>query len=188
MRGSDTTASPLTALQAEAARKALHLDAGTPLVKLSVPSDADKPQRYFAVPSPSAIVYTPPGRATRGFKAYDTSKRKVVFLKDSWRINLPDIQKEGEVYKILNEANVANVPQCLVSGDISTDYHATKTNLYAGKPWNCRSDLRLIPHQHCRLVLDVYGRVLYEYSSSYEMVSAVRNALIGERYNSARSR
>jgi hypothetical protein len=25
-----------------------------------------------------------------------------------------------------------------VSGDISTDYHATKTNLYAGKPWNCR--------------------------------------------------
>jgi hypothetical protein len=63
---------------------------------------------------------------------------KLFFLKDSWRINLPDIHKEGEVYKIMNKANIANVLQCLVSGDISTDYHATKTNLYAGKPWNCR--------------------------------------------------
>jgi hypothetical protein len=46
----------------------------------------------------------------------------------------------------------------------------------------------LIPHQHCRLVLDVVGHLLYEYSSSYEMVSTVRDALIGEWYNSARSR
>jgi hypothetical protein len=139
------------------------------------------------VPSPSAILYTPPGHATRGFKAYDISNRKVVFLKDSLRINLPDIHKEGSVYKILNSAKVANVPQCLVLGDILADYYATKTNLYVEKPWACCSGLRLIPHQHCRLVLGVVGRVLYEYSSSYEMVSTVRNALIGEYYNSARS-
>ena len=189
MRGKDMSASLPTALQAQSARKALELDPSIPLVKLSIPSGAGNTLHYFVVPAPSATLYTPPGRATRGFKAYDISHRNVVFLKDSWRIDLPDIHKEGSVYKILNEAEVANVPQCIVSGDILIDdYHATKTNFYTEKPWACRSGAQFIPHQHCRLVLDVLGRVLHEYSSSYEMVSAVRNALIGEWYNSARSR
>ena len=95
---------------------------------------------------------------------------------------------EGSIYKLLNDAKVPNVPQCIASGDILLDYHATQTNLYAEKPWACCSGARLIPHQHCRLVLDVVGRALYEYSSSYEMVSAVWNAQIGEWYKLARSR
>jgi hypothetical protein len=107
-------------------------------------------------------------------------------LKDSWRINLPDIYKEELVYKKLNKANVPNILQCLASGDILTEYHATEANLYAEKPWACRSGLRLIPHQHCCLVLNVVGCVLYEYSFLYEMVTAVQDALIGEWYNSAR--
>lgn len=185
MRGADMSVSLPTPLQAESARNALGLDTSISLAKLSIRPDRGKAQ-YFVVPAPSATLYTPPGRATRGFKAYDVSRRNVVFLKDSWRINLPDIHQEGEIYKTLNDAEVANVPQCIVSGDISLDYHATKTNLYAQKPWACHSGARLIPHQHCRLVLDVVGCILYEYSSSYEMVSAVRNALIGEWYNSAR--
>ncbi len=188
IRGIDVSVSLPTTLQAKLARKALQLDSSIPLVKLSIPLDIGNAQHYFVVPTPSATLYTPPGRATRGFKAYDISHRNVVFLKDSWRIALPDIHREGSIYKILNDTEVPNVPRCIASGDIKLDYHATQTNLYAEKSWACRLGARLIPHQHCRLVLDVVGRVLHEYSSSYEMVSAVRNALIGEWYKPARSR
>jgi hypothetical protein len=71
MCGSDGTTSLPTDLKARAAREALKLDAGTPLVKLSIPASDAARARYFVVASPSAILYTPPGRATRGFKAYD---------------------------------------------------------------------------------------------------------------------
>jgi len=172
MHGKDISASLPTARQAESARIALQLEASIPLVKLSIP-DAKNNSHYFVVPAPSATLYTLPGRPTRGFKAYDLSSRNVVFVKDSWRINLP--------YKTLNRAKVANIPQCIVSGDISTDeYHATKTHLYVEYPWACCSGAQFIPHRHCLIVLNVVGRVLVEYSSSYEIVSAVRSALIGE--------
>ena len=105
----------------------------------------------------------------------------MVFLKDSWRINLPDILPEGQIYKTLRDAQVRNVPHCLASGDIlSNQYHATITQHYAAKTWACHSATQFIPHQHYRLSLDLVGRVLIEYESSYEMVSAVRDALIGE--------
>ena len=37
-----------------------------------------------SISPPSATLYTHPGRATRGFKAYDTRYQNFVFLKDSW--------------------------------------------------------------------------------------------------------
>jgi hypothetical protein len=62
----------------------------------------------------------PPGCATCGFKAYNVLQGTVVFLKDLWRIDLPDLQAEGQVYWMLRDTNVCNVPHCLASGDIST--------------------------------------------------------------------
>lgn len=106
----------------------------------------------------------------------------MVFLKDSWRIDLPDILPEGVTYKVLNSANARHIPLCLVSGDISSiEYHATKTHLYARELGaGCDDAAHFIPHRHHRLVLDVVGRVLTEYRSSFEMVSAMRDALTGE--------
>jgi hypothetical protein len=185
MRGKDESVSDPLLTEKVAARDALQLDEKTPLVKLSIP-DADG-VRYFVTSAPKATPNTPPGRATRGFKAYDVLQETVVFLKDSWRIDLPDLQAEGQVYRMLRDANVCNVPHCLASGDISTrstedamDYHITRANIYAGEPWACCSDMHFIPYRHHRLSLDLFGRVLVDYKSSYEMVSAVRDALIGE--------
>jgi hypothetical protein len=180
MRGRDASVSDPSHAEALAAARALQLTGPVSLVKLSIP-DADG-DRYFVVPAPKATLYTPPGRATRGFKAYDVSKETVVFLKDSWRIDLPDILAEGVIYKILNNANARHIPRCLASGDISSiEYHATKTHLYAVELAAGRKvEAHFIPHRHHRLVLDVVGRVLVEYESSFEMVSAVRDALIGE--------
>ena len=117
-------------------------------------------QQMVITPAPETTPYAP--------KAHDVLQETVVFLKDSWRIDLPDIQAEGQVYVTLKEAGVHHVPQCLASGDIlSPQYHATKTHIYAAALSACHSDTHLIPHQHCRLALDVVGRVLVEYRTSY---------------------
>jgi hypothetical protein len=181
MRGKDGSVLTPTPEEERMARDALGLDRTHPLVKVSVP-DADGSLLYFVIPTPEAAPYTPPGRATRGFKAYDISREGVVYLKDTWRIDVPDIQAEGQVYNILRKAEVRHIPHCLASGDISIgDYHATKTHTYTNESWACHSDAHFIPHRHYRLVLDIVGRSLVEYRSSYEMVSAVRDSLLGER-------
>ena len=161
------------------ARQNLGYDKNVPLVKLSIP-DLDG-LHYFITSTPEATLYTPPGRATHGFKAYDILERTVVFVKDSWRIEMSDIQAEGMVYKVLTEANVRNVPRCVASGDIlPADYHATKTHTYSKEEWACDEATHLIPRRHHRLCLDLVGRVLVGFTSSREMVSAVKDALIGE--------
>jgi hypothetical protein len=115
------------------------------------------------------------------FIAYDIARETKVLVKDSWRIDLEDIQAEGTTYDILMKAGVCNIPRCLASGDITiNEYHATITKNYSLAPWACSNGAHLVPHQHHRLALDVIGRSLNAFESSYEMVSAMRDALIGE--------
>lgn len=179
MRGKDESVSDASPAEKSVAREALQLDETVPLVKLSIPDEYGL--RYFVAPAPQATPYTPPGRATRGFKSYDILQGKVVFVKDSWRIDLPDILAEGQIYKMLRDANVDHVPHCVASGDIaSADFHATRTQTYTEKPWARILATQLIPHRHYRLCLDLVGRIIVEYRNSYEMVSALRDALIGE--------
>jgi len=180
MRGRDQSVSEPTRQEAIAARQSLNLDDTILLVKLEIPG-ADGSPHFFIAAAPRATPYPPPGRATRGFQAYDIARQTRVFLKDSWRVDLPDIQAEGLTYETLMKANVRNIPRCHIAGDISTaDYHATKTHHYATKPWACHSHAMFIPHRHYRLVLDIIGRSLTTFKSSYEMVAAIRDALYGE--------
>ena len=180
MRGMDQSVSDPTPTEAAAARRLLELDDTVPLVKLEIPR-AGRASDYFVTSTPRATPYTPPGRATRVFHAYDITRERKVLLKDSWRVDLPDIQAEGKTYDTLMKASVRNIPRCLASGDITTDkYHATITKDYTTAPWACYTGAHFVPHQHYRLVLDVIGRTLIKFESSYEMVTAVCDALIGE--------
>jgi hypothetical protein len=188
MRGKDESVSDPSPAEEGAAREALKLDRTIPLAKLSIPDAGG--DRYFVTSAPEATLYTPPGRATRGFRAYDVLQRTVVFLKDSWRIDLPEIQAEGQIYKTLRDAEVQHIPHCLASGNISTTkYHATKADIYSMKPWAaCHPAAHFIPHRHYRLSLDVVGRDLVKFESSYEMVSALRDALKGKFRNAGSAR
>jgi hypothetical protein len=181
MHGVDTSVKNPTIKEQKEVRRALGWDDDIPLFKLSIPTAGGS--RSFIVRSPIAIPYTPPGRATRGFEAYDLLEKTAVFLKDSWRIDLSDITAEGLVYTRLEQASVSNIPRCIVSGDIlDARYHGTKTQDYIGKSWveEVTGKAQLIPHHHYRLVLDIIGRSLTEYNSSYEMTTAVRDALVGK--------
>jgi hypothetical protein len=180
MRGKDQSVSYPTPTEAVAARQALDIDDTEPLVKLSIPGE-DGSFLYYVTSAPRATLYTPPGRATRGFRAYDLAFKRQVFIKDSWRIDLRDIWEEGRIYTRLAIAKVRNIPNCIASGNISTHkYHATKTYNYITESWACHSDAHFIPHRHYRLALDVVGHSLTAFRSSYELVAAVRDALIGK--------
>lgn len=94
-------------------------------------------------------------------------------------MDLPDIQPEGLMYEILRKTSVRKIPHCLASGDIlSSNYHTTKTAIYPQSHWACHSDGHFIPHWHYSLTLDTIGDGLMTFTSSYEMVTAVRDALI----------
>jgi hypothetical protein len=103
MHGTDQSVSDPMPEEAIAAGKALELADNIPLFKLEVPCNNGVPH-YFITGSPRPIFYTPPGRATRGFQAYDISGATLVFLKDTWRIDLPSIPAEGSTYNDVLQA------------------------------------------------------------------------------------
>jgi Fungal protein kinase len=111
------------------------------------------------------------GRCTFGYIAYDVVTSKLVYLKDFWRTDLPRIQKEGNVYWMLHDANVPNIPALGLVGDVplSPDHAGTfplavqrmKTQDYLKGPggygeW-CSGRLCVEPYVHYRLLLETLG-------------------------------
>ena len=146
MHGNDQSVSVPTPVEAAESRQVLGLGNNVPLVKLQVPGACSSPL-FFITSAPRAMPYMPPGCATCGSPAYDMLQRKRVFLKDSWRVDLLDIQAKGLTYKMLKDAQVCNIPHCLTSGDISTTvYHTTKAHIFAPKICVCHPHSHVIPH------------------------------------------
>ena len=71
MCGLNQSVSDPTPEEAIAARQVLGLADNVSLFKLEVPCNDSV--RYFVTPTPQATFYMPPGRATRGFQAYNIS-------------------------------------------------------------------------------------------------------------------
>ena len=183
MRGIDQSVSDPTPEEKNVARWALVLGNDILLIKHEIPSTSRCAPQYFIITTAWAAIYLPPGQATCGFWAYDISQVAICFLKDSWRVNLPDIQAEGLTYEALKNAKVCNVLKSVAYVDISTTkYHATKTLTYAKETWACSNFDHLIPHQHYHLTLNIVGCSLLAFNSSYEMVAAVHDAIVG-RFN-----
>ena len=141
-----SVASVPTPVEAAEARQVLGLGNDVPLVKLQVPGACSSPL-FFITSAPQAMPYMPPGCATCGGPAYNVLQRKRVFLKDSWRVDLPDIQAERLTYKMLKDTQVHNIPHCLASGDISTTvYHTTKAHIFTPNICVCCPHSHVIPH------------------------------------------
>ncbi|TFY71106.1 hypothetical protein EVG20_g1881, partial [Dentipellis fragilis] len=77
--------------------------------KIQVTNDADKVDHYFVVSAPSVYRIKMSGRASSGYIGLDMQTKKKVWLKDSWRICLDDMEKEFEIYKLLEEKKVRNI-------------------------------------------------------------------------------
>ncbi|KAH8983235.1 hypothetical protein EDB92DRAFT_1803985 [Lactarius akahatsu] len=91
-------------------------------------------------------------------------KNCIVFFKDSWRVACDRIMKEGELYNILNNTKIPDIPYCSASGDIGEDtYHYTRTHTdqFVNAPWALiLSTHEFTSHQHHRLILDNISKKL----------------------------
>ncbi|KAI0057012.1 hypothetical protein BV25DRAFT_1920545 [Artomyces pyxidatus] len=139
--------------------------------------------RTLIVAAPRYSTHSLLGRSTRGMVAFDMTSKQKVFLKDTWRIDSPEFAQEGETYKILQAAKVKNIARFIGACDVSDAEgvaHATLTQVYARMPWACETDY-VIGYRHYRLMLDTVGVPIWTFESSYQLISAVWDAIEGHK-------
>ncbi|KAA1467223.1 hypothetical protein DENSPDRAFT_832218 [Dentipellis sp. KUC8613] len=182
-RGWDTSVTLATAEEAAMDREMF--PPGIVVHKVHVKDDADHKDHFFLVSKPADYGLVACDKATKCYIALDMETKERVWLKDSWRMDLPDMQKEYKIYEKLRTHRVSNVPGYYCGGDIAQQRTASVDFEY--KPWRCGRHA-LTPHRHYRLVLQVIiGRRLREYQCTKELCGAIRDALIalGEAHERA---
>jgi hypothetical protein len=174
VRGSDTSVQPFDGDIPAAVEGRLK----PPLLEVSIQNEGlhSNTARYI-IGTPVLQPSLPIGRSTRTSIAYDVQREKPVFMKDSWPVFLGDNVMEGQVYQQLNEGNVPNIPCCV---DFSEHDDKTDTQRFTSELGPRVGLTTSIPERrHHRLILDTVGEPLETFSSSKQLVRAVRAAIIG---------
>ena len=120
---------------------------------------------------------SPFGRGTRLMLAYDVEKNVIFFLKDYWRAE--GVDKEGDIYELLESHRVPNIPPFGKGNDVRK--HATFTDVLKaeGAEWALPSK-EMTSYKHYRMTLDVVARPLTSFKSSREFVGAIADAMEDE--------
>ena len=137
----------------------------------------DVEKRFVVSFPPKYTTRSPFGRATRPMFAFDVEANKIVFLKDYWRPDVAGIEKEGEIYELLEGKNVPNIPSFGTGNDVLD--HKTVTDTLRHEGWACKTN-DMVPLRHYRMSLDVVGIPLSECNSSRQLVTAIADAMEGE--------
>jgi hypothetical protein len=119
-------------------------------------------------------VGSPLGRSTRVFKAYCVETGQLVLLKDTWRVVSPTQSPDHIIYEQLKKHEVRNICTCKEGCDIVGQFTKAQDSSMAKR---LSPPLRRL--QHYRLVLNEIGRSLIDFRNTKEMVTAVRDAIIG---------
>ena len=152
-------------------------------------SPNDGPRRYIT-PSAKWATEALIGRATFGYIAFDVERGELVYLKDFWRVDHPEIQKEGDVYRELHEAEVRNIAKMGRAGDVrltindgqvraSVGVQRTRPHDYLNHPW-CPGRPAVEPYVHYRLVLETVGMPLNRFKSTRQLCEVIRDAVVGK--------
>ena len=147
---------------------------------LMVP-DRDKPEveKQFIVSfPPKYMARSPFGRATRPMLAFDMETREIVFLKDYWRADVDGMEKEGDIYALLESNRVPNIAPFGKGNDVRD--HTTLTHTLRDEKWACWTR-NMVVLKHYRRSLDVVARPLTSFHSSREFVRAIADALQGKK-------
>ncbi|EIW53537.1 uncharacterized protein TRAVEDRAFT_74824 [Trametes versicolor FP-101664 SS1] len=165
-------------------------------VNTSGGSSTDVVVERYLVSRPVTSPSTLGSRATRGYWAVQASTKRLVFLKDTWRL---DLESEGDAIATLHGAGVRNVPLLVAHGDV---YHrlptpgearsrlliqSTQTEMFDITSWASRVADRKIStsnYIHYRLVLGTVGYGLKSFRgtdellhATYDVFHAMRDAL-----------
>jgi hypothetical protein len=126
---------------------------------------------------PKYTARSPFGHATRPMLAFNMEMREIVFLKDYWRADVDGMEKEGEIYALLEAKGVLNIAP-FGEGD-NVRHHTTLTHTLRNKKWACwLRDMELLSQY--RMSLNVVARVLTSFKSLWEFVSAIANAMMAK--------
>ncbi|KAI0044091.1 hypothetical protein FA95DRAFT_1608825 [Auriscalpium vulgare] len=183
-RGRDPTVTVPTSAEVAAARAVLtasgHFPDGVPKVlhKFLVHDDVQDVDMFFVAPSAVTHSRVLTGRATAGYIAYDVQTSACVYLKDSWRLALEDLEQEGDIYRLLHEKGVPHIAPLVCAGDVLNgdgSPHRTRAHEYRTASWACYTKT-LMPHVHYRLVLGIVGTALKRFSCTRDLCTAIRDA------------
>jgi len=143
--------------------------------------DRDDPEvekRFVISFPPKYTASSPFGRATRPMLAFDMEMREINFLKDYWRVDVDGMEKEGEIYALLESNGVPNIAPFGKGNDVRD--HTTLTLTLRNEKWACCSREMVLLRQY-RMSLDIVARLLTSFNSS-EFVSAIADAMEGKTY------
>ncbi|KAL4075124.1 hypothetical protein V8B97DRAFT_1944553 [Scleroderma yunnanense] len=161
-----------------AARNALDLRSDSSMFCIQVPASDDSSTadgsefcRYIGgrPPCPYSLI----GRSTRAWRVFNVVTKRIVFLKDTWRIDADDIDPEGVTYRKLHAHNVPNIATVEASGDVG---YRTVTQSLTHESWS-KVRKSITGHIHYRLVLQEVGNRLDEFRCTRELVTAVRDSI-----------
>ncbi|TFY67989.1 hypothetical protein EVJ58_g1287 [Rhodofomes roseus] len=143
--------------------------------------DTERPTdgEYFIVGRRHFATDSPTGRGTRGYIAYDVSRKRLVFLKDYWRAHIKSSTPEGEVLRLMRSEGVRNVPTPIAAGVVQDDAgvkQQTRT-WQAQLPPDQRTKCPSPTQEHYRLVVKEIGQRLDEHESTKELVEVMFDAL-----------
>ncbi|KAF9235323.1 hypothetical protein BU15DRAFT_51528 [Melanogaster broomeanus] len=188
-RGHDESVRPAADLLQDVEREIrgeLGLDADTPLFAYDVPVDENKKKTLtFYGPRPPCPPRSLIGRSTRTLPVCEMSGiskeklcvHRVVYLKDTWRVDAKEMQPESDVYRKLEEAKVPNIAPFICGGDFKGCGAKTETNQLAteerwGGVWG-----DLTAHALHRLILGVVGRGLVFFKCTKELAQSVLDSM-----------
>jgi hypothetical protein len=109
--------------------------------------------------------------------AFNTETREIVFLKDYWRADVDGMEKEGEIYALLESKGVPNIAPFGKGNDVR--HHTTLTHTLRNEKWACWSRVMVLFSQY-KMSLDVVARHLVLFKFSQEFVSAIADAMTGK--------
>ncbi|KAJ3516971.1 hypothetical protein NLJ89_g799 [Agrocybe chaxingu] len=180
-RGMDTSVRPSTDEEIGKAKAALspylpREDTTRPYITLTVPTE-DGTERLAVgrdcMMEPDSVT----GRATRAFPVYDLKTGKIEFLKDTWRVDLPGMDKESDILKELNEKQVRNVPVLIDGGDVPGSHQTTVSHEFENASWRAGRLAVLVPRAHNRFLENFIGKRLSKFANAKEFLKVVMHAI-----------
>lgn len=144
---------------------------------MMIPDRDDTSEHAFLISYPLRYTYRSPfGRATRPMRAYGLNRKKIVFVKNYWRPDAIDIDKEGDIYKSLEEAKVPYVAPFGVGNDVS--HFKTRVQEFQFYAWASDTEefSGLILY---RMSLEKLGDDLVNFGSTEELVRVIGRAMTG---------
>ena len=159
------------------------LDENFPPYKMTVGAVKTGEPQDIVIQKPFEVCKSPTGRSTRGYLAYSLTSQRLMFLKDSWRVEVEDLSDEDSIYAKLKEGNVPFIPEVLCAGDVSVDGEVQRTCTEqiardTEASWKVDSS-RSRSHVHHRLLQEL-AYPLSTSANSEEYVRAFRDAFESE--------